>query len=60
MKEIKERYNNLNKCKNMIANMKNVNESKKVINHTLFHFEEEKLISNLINIKLIWIIEIYD
>ena len=51
-KEIKERYNNLNKCKNMIANMKNVNESKKVINHTLFHFEEEKLISNLINIKL--------
>ena len=24
LKEIKERYNNLNKCKNMIANMKNV------------------------------------
>ena len=52
LKEIKERCNNLNKYKNRITNMKNVNESKKVIHHTLFHFEEEKLLTNLVNIKL--------
>ena len=52
LKEIKERFNNINKYKNKIANQKNVNESKKIINHTLYHFEEEKLKSNLVNIKL--------
>ena len=52
LEEIKERCNNLNKWKNRITNMKNINESKKVIHHTLFHFEEEKLLTNLVNIKL--------
>ena len=52
LQEIKERNNNLNKYKNKITNLKNVNESKKIINHTLFHFEEEKLKTNLLNIKL--------
>jgi len=32
--------------------LKNDNESKKVIHHTLFHFEEEKLLTDLVNIKL--------
>jgi hypothetical protein len=31
LKEIKERYNNVNKYKNKIANQKNVNETKKII-----------------------------
>ena len=52
LQEIKERCNNLNKCENKIINLKNDNESKKVIHHSLFHFEEEKLLTNLVNIKL--------
>ena len=52
LQEIKERCNNLNKCENKIINLKNANESKKVIHHTLFHFEEEKLLTDLVNIKL--------
>ena len=52
LKEIKERYNNLNKYKNNIENLKNVNESKKILEHSLNHFEEEKLITKMVNIKL--------
>ena len=52
LNEIKERCNNLNKYKNKLVNLKNLNESKKIINHTLHHFEEEKLITKLTSIKL--------
>ena len=50
--EIKERYNNLNKLKNKISNLKEENESKKIINHTYTHFQEEKLLIKMMNIKL--------
>ena len=50
--EIKESCNHLYKLKNRINNLREENDSKKIINHTLTHFEEEKLISKMINIKL--------
>ena len=40
---IKENYNNLNKCKTRITYLKNINEAKKIINHTNTHYEEEKI-----------------
>ena len=50
--EIKERCHHLNKIKNRISNLREENETKKIINHTSTHFEEEKLISKMISIKL--------
>ena len=50
--EIKERYNHLNKLKNKISDLKEENESKKIINHTYTHFEEEKLLTKMKSIKL--------
>ena len=49
---LKENLNNLNKYKYKIVQMKNLNESNKIINHTNTHFEEEKLLNKMINIKL--------
>ena len=49
---IKEKYNNLNKCKYKIVQIQNLNESKKIKNHANTHFEEEKLLNKIINIKL--------
>ena len=51
LKLIKERNNNLNKYKYKIDEMKNNNESKKVKNHVFSHFEEEKLLNKIIDIK---------
>ena len=49
---IKENYNNLNKCKTRITYLKNINEAKKIVNHTNTHYEEEKINSKMISIKL--------
>ena len=50
--EIRERCNHLNKLKNRINDRIEENDSKRIINHTLTHFEEEKLLTKMINIKL--------
>ena len=48
----KEKYNNLLKKKNkLIQRIKN-NESIKVKNKAVFHFEEEQLINKIVNIKI--------
>ena len=52
LKFLKQDFNNLKKYKNRIAQMENSNESKKVINHTHTHFEEENLLNKMLNIKL--------
>ena len=50
--EIRERCNHLNKLKNRINDRIEENDSKRIINHTLTHFEEEKLLTKMMNIKL--------
>ena len=50
--EIRERCNHLNKLKNRINDRIEENDSKRIINHTFSHFEEEKLLTKMINIKL--------
>ena len=50
--EIRERCNHLNKLKNRINDRIEENDSKRIINHTLTYFEEEKLLTKMINIKL--------
>ena len=49
---IKERYNNLKKYKYKIIQIQNLNESKKIEKHANSHYEEEKLLNKMINIKL--------
>ena len=49
---MREKYHNLNKCKNKLIEMKNYNDSKKVKSHTHSHYEEEQLISSMIKIKI--------
>ena len=48
---LKERYNNLNKYKYKIIEIQNLNESKKVKSHVNSHYEEEKLLNKMINLK---------
>ena len=52
LETMREKYHNLNKCKNKLTEMKNYNDSKKVKSHTHSHYEEEQLISSLIKIKI--------
>ena len=52
LKFLKQDFKNLKKYKNRITQMENSNESKKVINHTHTHFEEENLLNKILNIKL--------
>ena len=49
---MREKYHNLNKCKNKLIEMKNYNDSKKVKSHTHSHYEEEQLISSMLKIKI--------
>ena len=49
---MREKYHNLNKCKNKLIEMKNYNDSKKVKCHTHSHYEEEQLISSMLKIKI--------
>ena len=52
LETMREKYHNLNKCKNKLEEMKNFNDSKKVKSHTHSHYEEEQLISSMIKIKI--------
>ena len=52
LQNIKEKYNYLNKYKYKIIQMNNYNDSKKIKFHVNIHFEEEKLLNKMINIKL--------
>ena len=49
---VKERYNNIKKYKYRMVQIKNLNDSKKIENHVYSHYEEEKLLNKVINIKL--------
>jgi len=52
LETMREKYHNLNKCKNKLTEMKNFNESRKVKSHTHSHYEEEQLISSMLKIKI--------
>ena len=49
---LKEKYNNLKKYKYRMAQILNLNDSKKIGNHAYSHYEEEKLLNKILNIKL--------
>ena len=49
---MKEKINKIKKYKYRIIQIQNLNESKKIENHINTHYEEEKLINKMVNIKL--------
>ena len=52
LENIKQTCNYLNKCKNIIINKKNINEAIKIKNHIYTHYEEESILTKMINVKL--------
>ena len=52
MDNLKQTCNYLNKCKNIIINKKNINEAIKIKNHIYTHYEEESILTKMINVKL--------
>ena len=48
---IKEKNNNLNKNKNILEEIRNNDESKRIKSHGFSHYKEEQLLNKMLNIK---------